>query len=129
MNAVGQLSPATTFTLPDELSATEPPEARGLDRSGVRLLVAGPRRRHPHPLPRSLADHLLPGDLVVVNTSATTPAALAGTRPDGREVAVHVSSPLADTTYVVELRCSDGSCRVRDGRAGETHRAWPAAGR
>ncbi len=57
---------------------------------------------------------------MVVNTSATTPAALSGTRADGRNVAVHVSSPLADTTYVVELRCADGSCRIGDARTGET---------
>ncbi len=112
---------ATTFTLPDELSATEPAEARGLARSDVRLLVAGPDGVR-HTRFRSLATHLTAGDLVVVNTSATSAAALAGTRPDGREVAVHVSSPLADTTYVVELRCSDGSCRIRDGRAGEVIR-------
>jgi len=109
---------ATTFTLPDELSATEPAEARGLARSDVRLLVAGPDVVT-HTRFRSLAEQLTPGDLVVVNTSATSAAALAGTRPDGREVAVHVSSPLAGNTFVVELRCADGSCRIGDGRAGE----------
>ena len=108
----------TTFTLPDELSATEPPEARGLARSEVRLLVARAGGTT-HTRFGSLAEHLAPGDLVVVNTSPTAAAALTATRPDGREVAVHVSSPLADTTHVVELRCSDGSCRIRDGRAGE----------
>ena len=118
MSADSLLSPATRFALPDELSATEPPEERGLDRSAVRLLVAG-RDRLTHTRFHALADHLRPGDLLVVNTSATEPAALSGVRPDGREVAVHVSSPLADRTYVVELRCSDGSCRIHDARAGE----------
>ena len=119
MSAVGQLAPLTTFALPDELSATEPPEERGLDRSAVRLLVAG-RDGVTHTRFHFLADHLLPGDLVVVNTSATSPAALSGTRAGGRDVAVHVSSPLADTTYVVELRCADGSCRITDAHVGET---------
>jgi len=117
MTPGGQVA-TTSFRLPDELSATEPAEARGLARSDVRLLVAGPDGVT-HTRFRSLAHQLRPGDLVVVNTSATSAAALAGTRPDGREVAVHVSSPLAGNTYVVELRCSDGSCRIHDGRAGE----------
>ena len=52
---------------------------------------------------------LLPGDLIVVNTSATLPAAvrLAGAadragRPAG--LAVHFSTPLPDGDWLVELR-------------------------
>ena len=55
-----------------------PPEARGLRRDGVRLLVAGPgpgALRHARfaDLPRVLCA----GDLLVVNTSATLPAVKA----------------------------------------------------
>lgn len=117
----GRAAAATTFTLPEALSATAPPEQRGLDRSQVRLLVARPDGIT-HARFSSLAEQLRPGDLVVVNRSATVAAAMDGTRPDGRAVAVHVSSPLADTSYLVELRRTDGSSRVRDGRAGETVR-------
>ena len=47
---------------------------------------------------RDLAGFLRPGDLVVVNTSATVAAAVDGARGDGRPVVVHVSSPLDDGT-------------------------------
>ena len=51
---------------------------------------------------RDLPEHLQPGDLLVVNTSATLGAALDGHR-DG-PVTVHVSTALDDGTWVVELR-------------------------
>jgi S-adenosylmethionine:tRNA ribosyltransferase-isomerase len=99
-----------------------PPEARGLRRDGVRLLVAGPgdgALRHGRFT--DLARALCPGDLLVVNTSATLPAALAARRADGSEVTLHLSTPVpgdeADGRWVVELRA--GGARARDGRAGE----------
>jgi S-adenosylmethionine:tRNA ribosyltransferase-isomerase len=49
---------------------------------------------------------LRPGDLLVVNTSATLPAALPGTL-DGAEVRVHLSTPLAADRWVVELRTAE----------------------
>ena len=100
----------------------EPPEARGLARDQVRLLVAprsGPLRHLRFTgLPRALR----PGDLVVVNTSDTEPAAVDGRRFDGRAVALHVSGPVCDgadpAEVVIELRTPDGR-RVRDASAGE----------
>lgn len=82
--------------------ATEPPEARGLARDEVRLLVAEPRGVS-HGIFRDLPDFLAEGDLVVVNTSATLPAAVDGDRA-GRPVTVHLSSALPDGTWAVELR-------------------------
>lgn len=108
----------TVFELPESLSATGPPEARGLARDEVRLLVAR-AAGITHTRFRDLAAQLEPPDVLVVNNSATVAAALSGVRPDGRHVAVHLSSPLADSSYLVELRCEDGSCRIHDGRAGE----------
>ena len=74
------------FTLPAELEAHDPPEARGVPRDGVRLLVsrrsAGQISHHGF---GELPDLLLPGDLLVVNTSCTVPAAV---RLDGG-LAVH----------------------------------------
>ena len=64
---------------PPVRSATEPPEARGLARDEVRLLVAGPCRVE-HATFRDLAGFLEPGDLVVVNTSGTLAAAVEGVR-------------------------------------------------
>jgi S-adenosylmethionine:tRNA ribosyltransferase-isomerase len=98
------------FELPRHRSATRPPEARGQRRDEVRLVVARPDDIV-HDRFRRLPDHLRPGDLLVVNTSATLPAALDGQRADGRAVVVHVSGrhPDGDGTWVVELRRPDGS--------------------
>ena len=94
---------STRFVLPDELQAREPPEAHGLRRDGVRMLVAasaGLRHLRFVDLPSVLA----PGDLVVVNTSATLPAAVPGARGKAGPVAVHFSSPAAPCVWLVELR-------------------------
>jgi len=109
----------TTFTVPPELSATEPPEARGLARDEVRLLVARERGPLRHTTFRALPAALRRGDLVVVNTSDTEPAAVDGHRGDGEPVTVHVSGPAPDHLHVVELRTPDGR-RVTDGAAGES---------
>jgi S-adenosylmethionine:tRNA ribosyltransferase-isomerase len=108
---------ATRFTLPAELEATGPPAAR----DGVRLLVARTGAPVRHRRFRDLAAALAPGDLLVVNTSTTAPAAVDAHRADGTPVAVHISGPVPDDPHrmVVELRGSAGE-RVRDGRAGET---------
>ncbi|HZN18560.1 MAG TPA: S-adenosylmethionine:tRNA ribosyltransferase-isomerase [Micromonosporaceae bacterium] len=116
--ALGKV-PSTSFKLADERSATEPPEARGLARDQVRLLVAEPGRVA-HARFRDLGRFLRAGDLVVVNTSATLPAAVDGTRADGSRVVVHCSTPLdGRAAWVVELRLPDGSGPVRDASAGE----------
>ena len=85
------------------LEATEPPERRGLDRDEVRLLVARPGSAT-HTTFHRLGEHLHAGDLVVVNTSATLPAALDGARRDGSPVTVHLSADLGRGQWVVEVR-------------------------
>ena len=99
------MSAALDFELSPAAEATAPPEARGLRRDEVRLLVARPGRLV-HTAFTALADHLAPGDLLVVNDSATLPAAVDGVRSDGRPVTVHFGGPVADAaaTWVVELR-------------------------
>ena len=103
------------------IAAAEPPEARGVARDGVRLLVGTPSGvTHTH-FDR-LADHLNPGDLLVVNTSATVPGQLDGWRRTG-PVVVHVANRLADGSRVVELRSAPAAAApVLDGAAGETVR-------
>lgn len=90
------------FRLPPKLEAHEPPEARGRARDGVRLLAGrrGTGEISHHEF-RELPDLLDPGDLLVVNTSATLPAAVRLDR-----LAVHFSTPLRDTPggWLVELR-------------------------
>jgi S-adenosylmethionine:tRNA ribosyltransferase-isomerase len=95
-----------------------PAERRGLARDEVRLLVVG-RGRLDHVRFRELGGFLEPGDLVVVNTSATLPAAVDAMRRGRRPAAVHFSTELDDGSWVVELRLPDGSGPMLDGRPGE----------
>jgi S-adenosylmethionine:tRNA ribosyltransferase-isomerase len=101
---------AHAFELSPQSEAGEPPEARGLPRDGVRLMVATRQDgRIVHARFDELPSFLAPGDLVVVNVSATFPAALAATRADGTRLQLHLSSPAprgagAGDDWVVELR-------------------------
>ncbi len=129
MTAVAELvdaRDALAFTLPPEREAHEPPEARGVPRDGVALLVSrGAAGEISHHAFTELPSLLLPGDLLVVNTSATLPAAVrpAGTRLTGRTVptglAVHFSTPLPDGDWLVELR------EVRGGSTAPQAGGWP----
>ena len=65
--------------LDDEHIAHEPIEARGGRRDDVRLLVSPGDGEPAHATFRDLPTFLRAGDLLVVNTSATVPAALDGT--------------------------------------------------
>ncbi len=110
--------PETRFTFPDDRTATEPPEERGLRRDGVRLMVATPAAIR-HTSFCRLGDQLRAGDVLVVNTSATVPGQLDGAR-NGSAVVVHIANRLGDGTRVVELRAApDASAPVLDGEVGE----------
>jgi S-adenosylmethionine:tRNA ribosyltransferase-isomerase len=103
---------ALQFELPRRLEAHEPPEARGLARDSVRLLVASKHDgRIAHARFKDLPAFLAPGDLVVVNTSATLPAALPARRADGGEVELHFSTPVPHRNpggwWIVELRANE----------------------
>lgn len=98
------LVPQTRFDRPPGSDAIEPPEAHGVARDGVKLLVARPDGVV-HSRFADLGDHLVPGDLLVVNNSATLPAAVDGTR-GCRPIAVHFSAERADHVWVVELRAA-----------------------
>jgi S-adenosylmethionine:tRNA ribosyltransferase-isomerase len=93
------------FRLPPELEAAAPPEARGIRRDAVRLLVA---RRHEGTLSHrrftELADLLEAGDVLVVNTSATLPASLDARTTAGQPASLQLSSRLPGGLWVVELR-------------------------
>ena len=81
----------------------EPPEAHGVPRDGVKLMVARPDGIV-HGRFADLGEHLRPGDLLVVNNSATLPAAVTGVRADRGSIAVHFSAALDNHVWVVELR-------------------------
>ena len=110
--------PHTRFELPDELNAAEPPEARGLDRDQVRLLVAAGNQVE-HARFADLASYLRPGDLVVVNRSGTLAAAVDGLW-SGQPVVVHFSTALDDGDWVVELRTAPSAAKpVLEAAAGD----------
>jgi S-adenosylmethionine:tRNA ribosyltransferase-isomerase len=90
------------FNLPKNLEAHEPPEARGQRRDGVRLLVgvAGSGEVSHHRF-TELPDLLRPGDVLVVNTSGTLPAAVPIAQ---RPLTAHFSTEQRDGRWLIELR-------------------------
>ena len=121
----GRVSAPRASSCPRALEAHEPPEARGLARDEVRLLVADRARRaaRARALPRPAA-FLAPGDLLVVNTSATLPAAV----PAARRTATRARAALRHRRRRTSTRRRAGgssSCAARrrapyrGGRAGE----------
>jgi S-adenosylmethionine:tRNA ribosyltransferase-isomerase len=119
--------PGLSFELPPALEASSPPEARGLTRDAVRMMVA---HRHDgsivHANFSDLPSVLVEGDLVVVNTSGTLAAELAATDPAGVPLEVHLSTELPADLWTVELRRAGQP--YFDGRAGD-ELALPAGGR
>jgi S-adenosylmethionine:tRNA ribosyltransferase-isomerase len=120
------LEPGLDFQLPDELTAHEPPEARGLARDAVRLMVSHVKDDAiTHTRFFHLPDFLEPDDVLVVNTTATLNAALEAVRVerDGTRgnVMLHLSTPLSTHRWVVELRRRSpaGSSPLWDAETGE----------
>ena len=109
----GVSSPA--FVLPPELEAAEPPERRGVARDEVRLMVvARGSGEIVHASFRDLPGFLDPGDLVVINNSATLPAAVpARLAGRGAEAELRFASPAPGMDgarwWVVEVRSADGA--------------------
>ena len=125
--AVREREPAASFAIPPGAEADAPPERRGLPRDGVRLLAARPAGLSHHRF-ADLADLLDPGDLLVVNTSATLPAALDAVRRDGRRAPVHVATALDDGDWVVEVRRAGGDGPARTPHAASACACRTAAG-
>jgi S-adenosylmethionine:tRNA ribosyltransferase-isomerase len=110
--------PRTVFERPAGSDAVEPPEAHGIARDAVKLLVARSEGVS-HARFADLGDHLRPGDLLVVNNSATLPAAVDGRRA-GRLVALHFSVARGEKVWVVEPRpAGDAPGHLTDIRPGE----------
>jgi S-adenosylmethionine:tRNA ribosyltransferase-isomerase len=96
---------ALDFKLPSELEAREPAELRGSGRDDVRLMVSDRQTgKVGHAHFRELPAFLRRGDLLVLNTTATLPAALRARRENGQEIALHFSTSLPGDLAVVEPR-------------------------
>lgn len=92
------------FDRPKELEAVRPPEERGLARDEVRLLVSRGGVEEHHRF-RDLPSLLVPGDLLVVNESATMPAALRASAVFG-EFVIHLSTHYGGRLWLAEPRWS-----------------------
>ena len=113
------------FELPPELEATEPPEARGLARDEVRLLVSDVGTDTiEHARFRDMPRWLRRGDVLVVNTSGTLNAALPASTQDGDRFELHLSTQLPGGFWTVEVRQPGeyASLPYRNARVGTTLR-------
>ena len=113
------------FTLPTELEAWAPAEARGMRRDDVKLMISCRSTDHvAHARFRDLGEYLAAGDVLVINTSGTMSAAIEATEPGGTTLELHLSTHLPGDLWTVELREPVGSTTraYRDGVAGEVLR-------
>lgn len=118
-----QIDSPFDFMLPAELEAGEPPEARGLARDEVRLMISyRTGNRVIHTQFRELGAYLEAGDLLVINTSGTLNAALNAVRADGIRCELHLSTHLPADLWIVEVRLPSeaGTKPFYDAGVGET---------
>jgi S-adenosylmethionine:tRNA ribosyltransferase-isomerase len=123
---------------PALLEATAPPERRGIARDEVQLLVTQCEGgTHAHAQFVDLPMYLRTGDLLVVNDSATLPAALRAQRANGETLALHLSTRIDQRIWMVEprdtvvcgeeLRLADGGSAVMIAPVEPEHpRVWYA---
>ena len=85
--------------------ADAPVEHRGIERDRVRLMVTQrAARTHAHAQFLDIARFLQGGDVIVVNDSATLPAAIPARHRNGAPIAVHVSTMIDERLWMVEPR-------------------------
>ena len=92
------------FELPTKLACPEPTERRGIPRDAVRLLVSRENGSIEHATFDQLDHFLQKGDVLVVNTSATRPAAIPVDLPEQRKGRVHFSTRIGHSDWLVEIR-------------------------
>jgi len=111
------------FSLPSELEASAPPEARGLRRDEVRLMISNySTDQVRHTRFYQLDKYLDEGDVIVINTSRTRNSALLGTRTNGSVLELHLSIHFDEDLWTVELRSIDEIGKTKhleDAREGE----------
>ncbi|MFD5429485.1 S-adenosylmethionine:tRNA ribosyltransferase-isomerase [Streptomyces sp. NPDC127084] len=121
MSGLSRVSVLESLRVPDELLARVPAEVRGSGRDDVRLLVSRGTAVSHHVF-RELPGQLRAGDVLVVNTSPTLPAAVDG-RLGAERLVVHFSTRgelgsdpdrgRRGERWVVELRTPDGAGSTR----------------
>ncbi|WP_338675723.1 S-adenosylmethionine:tRNA ribosyltransferase-isomerase [Streptomyces sp. SCSIO 30461] len=121
MNGLDRAGVLESLRVPDALLARVPAEVRGSGRDDVRLLVSRGTAVS-HRSFRELPGQLRAGDVLVVNTSPTLPAAVDG-RLGAERLVVHFSTrgdlgtgPRLDgrgERWAVELRTPDGAGSTR----------------
>jgi S-adenosylmethionine:tRNA ribosyltransferase-isomerase len=114
---------AIEFSLPSELEASAPPEARGLRRDQVRLMISNySTDQVKHARFYHLDKYLSAGDVLVINTSRTRNAALMASRTDGSALELHLSTHIDEDLWTVEVRSMDEAGKTKhleDAREGE----------
>lgn len=102
---LAHITPSIDFTLPKNLECSKPTEERGIDRDEVRLLVSHYQNdQMTHTQFKSIGQFLLPGDVLVVNTSGTLAAAIPATYQTKKNLRVHLSTQRSEKVWVVEVR-------------------------
>ena len=96
-----------SFTLPESLNATTPPERRGVRRDHVGMMVLDRATGETsHAKFYQLDQYLQPGDLVILNASRTVPAVLQAVWR-GRDVEVRLAHRIEEAAWEV-LVVADG---------------------
>ncbi|MBV8689867.1 MAG: S-adenosylmethionine:tRNA ribosyltransferase-isomerase [Candidatus Eremiobacteraeota bacterium] len=96
---------AAVAVTPALLDAVAPPERRGVARDAVRMLVTDRRARvNRHARFYDMPSFLAAGDVVVVNDSATLPAAITARRSNGQSLKLHLSTMIGGDLWMVEPR-------------------------
>ncbi|MEM7102801.1 MAG: S-adenosylmethionine:tRNA ribosyltransferase-isomerase [Bacteroidota bacterium] len=114
------ISDIIQFDLPEKLACPEPTEIRKIARDDARLLVTNNSGSISHTTFKQLTNHLLPGDVLVVNTSATVPAAFPVALPFGKKGVIHFSTRIDNRNWLAEIRVikNNQTVRWKGGKAG-----------
>ncbi|MEM7375437.1 MAG: S-adenosylmethionine:tRNA ribosyltransferase-isomerase [Bacteroidota bacterium] len=112
--------PTINFELPAHLACPLPTEQRHIQRDEVRLLVSNGSGDLFHDHFSQLDHYLKPGDVLVVNTSATLPAAIPIHLADDSPAMLHLSTQFSETSWLVEIRAIKDTQTIRwkGGKAG-----------
>ena len=108
------------FSLPEHLSCPKPTELRNIERDQVRLLVTSNKAEARHSQFYELPEYLQPGDVLVVNTSATRASAFPIDLLNGRKGMVHLSTQLNHKEWLAEIReiRDNNTIRWKEGHEG-----------